>query len=76
MHGLTWQKKKKKSNSGYVDGGMYKLKIRYVLQKKEVKEERGIKRIELTCQAVKCLIESKDDSCDSLLHKHRAADPR
>lgn len=61
-----------------MEGGKYELKIRYVLREEEVKEEkeeRGIERIELSCQAVKCLIESKDDSCDSLLHKHRAAGP-
>lgn len=41
----------------------------------EEQDKGGIESEESECQVVKRLIESQDDSCDSPLHKLRAAGP-
>lgn len=64
------QKKAPNLNLRETKGEKYEKKCR---GQQATQEERGMKRTEFDCQALYGLIESKDDSRDRLLHKHRAA---
>lgn len=63
-------KKKEYKKEGTPLKGLRKRKCK---REQEKQEEREIKWTEFDCQALKGLTESRDDSFDRLLNKHKAA---